>query len=78
MKRSQSYYLKRLSICVEKLRSGESVDVQIIPADTRMGMQNVFNQYLERLWMNIGDTAFNRANYRCITDYLFEQLEEIA
>ena len=78
MKRSQIYYLKRLSVCVEKLRSGERVDVQLIPVDAREGMKDVFDQYLEGLWMSIGDTAFNKRNYRSATDYLLEQLEKIA
>ena len=75
MKRSQSYYLKRLSRCVEKLRCHENVDVQMIPHDTREGMKHVFDLYLEEKWMSIGDTAFNKLNYRNITDYLIEQLK---
>ena len=77
MKRSQSYYLKRLSQCVEKLRRHKNVDIQMIPHDTREGMKNVFDLYLEEKWMNIGDTAFNKLNYRNITDYLIEQLKII-
>jgi len=75
MKRSQSYYLKRVSACVEKLRSGENVNIETISIDTREGMKKVFNEYLEGLWLRIGDTAFNKIDYRNTTDYLFEQLE---
>ena len=75
MKRSKSYYLKRLEKCVEKLRAGESIDFKMISDDTLKGMSDVFHQYLECLWLNIGDTAFNKGNYRSATDYLFEQLQ---
>ena len=75
MKRSEKYYLNRVSRCVEKIRRGESVIISSIPEDTLCGMKDVFELYLEHLWMRVGDTAFNRMNYRSATDYLFEQLD---
>ena len=75
MKRSESYYLNRVSCFVEKIRDGEDVDLDEVSSDTLRGMRDVFVLYLEHLWMRIGDTAFNRSNYRDATDYLFEQLE---
>ena len=76
MKRSKSYYLKRLERCVEQLREGESIDFKVMSDDTMKGMVSVFSQYLEYLWLNMGDTAFNKGDYGSITDYLFEQLQQ--
>lgn len=75
MTRPENYYLKRVSRFVEQVREGESIDLSSVTDETLAGMRSVFNLYLEHLWMRIGDTAFNKLNYRNATDYLFEQLE---
>ena len=74
MKRSKNYYLKCIEHAVEKIRSGDSINVSGFSSDTIEGMKLAFTDYLEHTWMILGDTAFNRNNYRASTDYLFEQL----
>ncbi len=75
MKRSEEYYLKRIEKCVDKIMQGKTIKFDDISCDTLLGMKNVSIVYLEKLWMTIGDTAFNKMNYRVATDYLFEQLD---
>ena len=78
MKRSKNYYLKRVEHAVEEIRAGGDIDVSSLSKDTIDGMKLAFTDYLERVWLTIGDTAFNRKNYRSSTDYLFEQLSRNA
>ena len=75
MKRSNDYYLKRLSFYVEAARMGDKVDLRTLDKEMLSGLKEVFNQYLLSLWMSIGDTSFNRDGYRETTDYLLEQLK---
>ena len=75
MKRSKDYYLKRLTSLVEDARLGNEAIISDIPLDTRMGMLDVFNDYLFSKWLSIGDTAFNREGYRNATDKISDELK---
>ena len=77
VKRSKDYYLNRLTALVEGVRSGKEMMISSMSVDTRMGILDVFDDYLFSKWLLIGDTAFNREGYRNATDKISESLKEI-
>ena len=76
MKRSKNYYFKRLTQLVEKRIENRDYKIVMMTPDTASGIIEIFDEYLFSLWINIGDTSFNRLGYRNVTDDLLEQLKE--
>ena len=75
MKRSKSYYLKRMDHLVCGLRENKSISLNEMHPETLEGLRSVLDEYLMSTFMSIGDTAFNRLGYRNATDKIIEHLK---
>jgi len=76
MKQSRDFYLRLLSNIVEDKLEREKRDLPRLTEDTTAGILSVFDDYLFSVWLNLGDTAFNKLGYRKVTDDLLEQLKK--
>jgi len=76
VKRSKDYYLTRLTKLVETVRSGKKAHINNIPNTTRVGILEVFDEYLFHKWTMIGDKSFNRDGYRNATDQILQELKK--
>ena len=61
-----------LDSLIENLCQGKDVDFTKYTAEERKIMCHSYNDYLLYIWMNLGDTNFNRLGYRQATD-IFEK-----
>ena len=57
---------------IKKLSQGKSVDFEKYSLEERKKMCRIYDDYLLYIWVNLGDTNFNRAGYRKATD-IFEK-----
>ena len=57
---------------IENLCQGKDVDFRKYSLEERKIMCHSYDDYLLYIWMNLGDTNFNRLGYRQATD-IFER-----
>ena len=75
MKRSRSYYLKRLDKMVHNLIDEKNVVLEDLTLETSLGLESVMDDYILNKFLTIGDTAFNRDGYRNATDKIIEHFK---
>ena len=66
-----------ISSIIQRLRSGEEVDVSKLPPTEIKLINSLYDDYLMNIWMHLGDTRFNRLGYRNATDYLSRELQKL-
>ena len=58
---------------IKKLSQGKSVDFEKYSPEERKKMCQAYDDYLLYIWIDLGDTNFNRLGYRKATD-IFERV----
>ena len=78
MKESREFYLGIIEKLVEERIESNQPFKPGLSQDDIKGMHAVFDDYLFSVWINLGDTAFNRLGYRNATDDLLEHLAKLS